>query len=186
MRGVKLPVGVSAFAEEIYQAPKSWSEKAYVKLIHYNKIPQRHPLRRLGAAGDLRVRNARNLQIAPLIDVKLTWRASSIAAISGTRMLTMFSKTWTRLARQQFPGLQDPRRIDSYFLGLRVGRESGPGEAEISRLYAEEDAIRDEMTELPAFSLAALKAKLAALQDDCEHPELNDAILRDLTLMTNA
>ena len=39
-RGVKLPVGVSAFAEEIYQAPKSWSEKAYVNLIHYNKLPR--------------------------------------------------------------------------------------------------------------------------------------------------
>ena len=39
-RGVKLPVGVSAFAEEIYQAPKSWSERAYVKLIHYNKFPK--------------------------------------------------------------------------------------------------------------------------------------------------
>ena len=37
-RGVKLPVGVSAFAEEIYQAPKSWSEKAYVNLVHYNKF----------------------------------------------------------------------------------------------------------------------------------------------------
>ena len=37
-RGVKLPVGVSAFAEEIYQAPKSWSEKAYVNLIHYDKF----------------------------------------------------------------------------------------------------------------------------------------------------
>src|SRR6266436_69183 len=40
VRGVKLPVAVSAFAEEIYQAPKSWSEKAYVKLIHYNKFPK--------------------------------------------------------------------------------------------------------------------------------------------------
>ena len=39
MRGVKLPVGVSAFAEEIYQAPKSWSEKAYVNLIHYKEFP---------------------------------------------------------------------------------------------------------------------------------------------------
>ena len=39
-RGVKLPVGVSAFAEEIYQAPKSWSEKTYVNLIHYNKFPK--------------------------------------------------------------------------------------------------------------------------------------------------
>ena len=39
-RGVKLPVAVSAFAEEIYQAPKSWTEKAYVKLIHYNRFPK--------------------------------------------------------------------------------------------------------------------------------------------------
>ena len=40
VRGVKLPVGVSAFAEEIYQAPKSWAEKAYVKLLHYSSHPQ--------------------------------------------------------------------------------------------------------------------------------------------------
>ena len=35
MRGVKLPVGVSAFANEIYQAPESWAERAYPKLVHY-------------------------------------------------------------------------------------------------------------------------------------------------------
>ena len=40
VRGVKLPVGVSAFAEEIYQAPKSWSQKAYVKLLHYASHPK--------------------------------------------------------------------------------------------------------------------------------------------------
>jgi pimeloyl-ACP methyl ester carboxylesterase len=40
VRGIKIPVAVSAFAEEIYQAPKSWSEKAYVKLIHYNSFPK--------------------------------------------------------------------------------------------------------------------------------------------------
>ncbi len=40
VRGVTLPVGVSAFAEEIYQAPKSWAEKAYVKLLHYGKHPK--------------------------------------------------------------------------------------------------------------------------------------------------
>jgi len=39
-RGVKLPVGVSAFAEEIYQAPKSWSEKAYVRLLYYSAHPK--------------------------------------------------------------------------------------------------------------------------------------------------
>ena len=37
VRGVKIPVAVSAFAEEIYQAPKSWAEKAYAKLIFYAK-----------------------------------------------------------------------------------------------------------------------------------------------------
>jgi pimeloyl-ACP methyl ester carboxylesterase len=35
VRGVKLPVGISAFADEIYQAPRSWAEKAYPKLIYY-------------------------------------------------------------------------------------------------------------------------------------------------------
>jgi pimeloyl-ACP methyl ester carboxylesterase len=37
VRGIKIPVAVSAFAEEIYQAPKSWAEKAYPRLIFYNK-----------------------------------------------------------------------------------------------------------------------------------------------------
>jgi pimeloyl-ACP methyl ester carboxylesterase len=40
VRGIKIPVAVSAFAEEIYQAPKSWAEKAYPKLIHYNRFPK--------------------------------------------------------------------------------------------------------------------------------------------------
>ena len=37
-RGIKIPVAVSAFPDEIYAAPRSWSEKAYPKLIHYNKL----------------------------------------------------------------------------------------------------------------------------------------------------
>ena len=40
VRGIKIPVAVSAFAEEIYQAPKSWAERAYPKLIHYNSLPK--------------------------------------------------------------------------------------------------------------------------------------------------
>jgi pimeloyl-ACP methyl ester carboxylesterase len=40
VRGIKIPVAVSAFAEEIYQAPKSWAVKAYPKLIHYNSLPK--------------------------------------------------------------------------------------------------------------------------------------------------
>jgi pimeloyl-ACP methyl ester carboxylesterase len=37
VRGVKIPVAVSAFPDEIYAAPRSWAERAYPKLIHYGK-----------------------------------------------------------------------------------------------------------------------------------------------------
>ncbi|WP_184328973.1 epoxide hydrolase family protein [Povalibacter uvarum] len=36
-RGVKVPVAASAFPTEMYQAPRSWAEQAYPKLVHYNK-----------------------------------------------------------------------------------------------------------------------------------------------------
>jgi pimeloyl-ACP methyl ester carboxylesterase len=39
-RGLKIPVAVSAFPDEIYQAPKSWAEKAYPRLIYYNRPPK--------------------------------------------------------------------------------------------------------------------------------------------------
>jgi pimeloyl-ACP methyl ester carboxylesterase len=39
-RGLQIPVAVSAFPDEIYQAPKSWAEKAYPKLIYYNRPPK--------------------------------------------------------------------------------------------------------------------------------------------------
>ncbi len=34
---ITIPVAVSAFPDELYQAPRSWAEKAYPKLIFYNK-----------------------------------------------------------------------------------------------------------------------------------------------------
>jgi pimeloyl-ACP methyl ester carboxylesterase len=40
VRGVQIPVAVSSFPDEIYAAPKSWAEKAYPKLLHYNKLPK--------------------------------------------------------------------------------------------------------------------------------------------------
>jgi pimeloyl-ACP methyl ester carboxylesterase len=36
-KGVTIPTGVSAFPDEIYQAPRSWTEQAYPNLIHYNR-----------------------------------------------------------------------------------------------------------------------------------------------------
>jgi pimeloyl-ACP methyl ester carboxylesterase len=37
IKGVTIPVVVSAFPDELYQAPKSWAEKAYPNMIYYKK-----------------------------------------------------------------------------------------------------------------------------------------------------
>ena len=38
--GVRVPTAVSAFPEELNQAPRSWAERAYPQLIHYNRLPK--------------------------------------------------------------------------------------------------------------------------------------------------
>lgn len=37
-KGVTVPVAVSVFPDELYQTPRSWAERAYPKLMHYNKV----------------------------------------------------------------------------------------------------------------------------------------------------
>ena len=37
-KNVSVPAGVSVFPGEIYQAPRSWAERAYPNLIHYNEL----------------------------------------------------------------------------------------------------------------------------------------------------
>ena len=37
-KNVPIPAAVSAFPDELYQAPRSWTERAYPKLIYYNKL----------------------------------------------------------------------------------------------------------------------------------------------------
>jgi pimeloyl-ACP methyl ester carboxylesterase len=37
-KGVSIPVAVSVFPDELYQSPRSWAEKAYPKLVHFNKV----------------------------------------------------------------------------------------------------------------------------------------------------
>ena len=37
-KGVTIPVAVSVFPSEQYQAPRSWAERAYPNLIHYNQV----------------------------------------------------------------------------------------------------------------------------------------------------
>ena len=39
-KGVTIPVAVSAFPDELYLFPRSWTERAYPQLIHYNQLPK--------------------------------------------------------------------------------------------------------------------------------------------------
>ena len=38
VKNVQVPVAVSVFPDELYAAPKTWAERAYPKLIYYNKL----------------------------------------------------------------------------------------------------------------------------------------------------
>jgi hypothetical protein len=38
VKGVTIPVAVSVFPDELYPTPRSWAERAFPKLIHYNKV----------------------------------------------------------------------------------------------------------------------------------------------------
>jgi pimeloyl-ACP methyl ester carboxylesterase len=40
VKGVSIPVAVSVFPDELYQMPRSWAERAFPKLIHFNKLPK--------------------------------------------------------------------------------------------------------------------------------------------------
>ena len=39
-KGISIPVAVSVFPDELYPAPRSWTEKAFPKLIHFNQLPK--------------------------------------------------------------------------------------------------------------------------------------------------
>ena len=38
VKGVAIPTAMSVFPDELYPAPRSWAERAYPKLIHYNTL----------------------------------------------------------------------------------------------------------------------------------------------------
>ena len=38
VRNVTIPVAVSVFPDELFRAPRSWTEQAYPNLVHYNEV----------------------------------------------------------------------------------------------------------------------------------------------------
>ena len=80
VKGVKIPVAVTVFPGEQYQAPRSWTEKAYPKLIYYNRVDKGRALCGVGAAAALLVRASRRLPIG------------TIGATTGARLASWRSK----------------------------------------------------------------------------------------------
>ena len=37
---ISVPAAVSVFPEEVYQAPRSWTERSYRNLVHFNELPK--------------------------------------------------------------------------------------------------------------------------------------------------
>ena len=56
-KGVAIPTAVSVFPDEIYAAPRSWAEKAYPNLIHYNRLAQGRRTSRRGNSRKLSARS---------------------------------------------------------------------------------------------------------------------------------
>jgi hypothetical protein len=38
VKGATVPAGVSVFPRELYQAPRSWTEQAYPKLVYFHEL----------------------------------------------------------------------------------------------------------------------------------------------------
>ncbi len=78
---VAIPVAVSVFPDEIYAAPKSWTEKAYAKLIHYNRLDKGWALCGLGAARVVLRRNAHGVPAIASVDLRSRGRAKARSSI---------------------------------------------------------------------------------------------------------
>ena len=64
---ITIPFAISVFPDELYQAPRSWAERAYPAQPHpLQQARPRRPLRRLGTAGPVRRRDAGLLPVAAL------------------------------------------------------------------------------------------------------------------------
>ena len=37
-KNITIPVALSVFPDEVYYTPRSWAERAYPNLIHYNQL----------------------------------------------------------------------------------------------------------------------------------------------------
>ena len=64
-KNISVPFAISVFPDELYQAPRSWAERAYRdNLIYFNELDRGEPLRGVGAAGAVLQRDASGVRTA--------------------------------------------------------------------------------------------------------------------------
>ena len=94
---ISVPAAVSVFPEEVYQAPRSWTERAYPNLVHFNAAREGRALCRLGTAATVFRRSSGGLQIAAQIvdaDRSETGRRGSTSSLFA-RARRMFAQPHT-------------------------------------------------------------------------------------------
>jgi len=67
VKGVTVPVALSVFPNELYQAPRSWADAAYPNLIYFNEVDEGQPFRRLARTGSIHRRAESRIQVTALI-----------------------------------------------------------------------------------------------------------------------
>ncbi len=75
-KGIRLPAAISAYPDEIYQAPRRWGGEGLSKADPLQSAPEGRPFRCLGAACLFRERDARRVQVTPLTPSGAGRRAS--------------------------------------------------------------------------------------------------------------
>ena len=64
---------MTVFPDELYPAPQSWAEKAYPKLIHYNRVEEGGHFAAWEQPQTLSRGAARHLQVTALISALWRW-----------------------------------------------------------------------------------------------------------------
>ena len=94
-KDVAIPVAVSVFPDEIDVPPRSWAEKAYPNLIHYNRLPKGGHFAAWEQPEIFRQRTARGVQIAALtrIERKLRMPFVTVGKENGAN-IDIYYKDW--------------------------------------------------------------------------------------------
>ena len=75
VKGVVVPTAVSVFPDQLYPAPRSWAERAYPKLIHYNQAEKGGHFAAWEQPKLFSRRGSRGLPITALMETKVSAQA---------------------------------------------------------------------------------------------------------------